>query len=126
MTLKVGEILNLAVPFSGLPKPTVDWKFNGKEINGKCLINSAVNLYLSFALWSSSKHFTKFSDINRIKVKDLSTSTTLNIKEVTQKDTGTYKLTLSNSVASKSYDINVKVLSKELQLTTLYSFIIFL
>ena len=110
LTLKVGEKLNLSVPVAGLPKPTVDWKFNEKEIIGKTFND---HLKIKTKLYSFLT-LQIFSEDNRVKITDLSSSTTLNIKEVARKDTGAYKLTLTNSVATKSYNINVKVLGKEL------------
>ena len=59
LTLKVGEKLNLSVPIAGLPKPTVDWKFNEKDIIGNFFVLEYSNELKQWDFNNSFKNFRR-------------------------------------------------------------------
>ena len=75
--------------FSGTPKPTFTWSFGGKDIQ----------------------------DGGRFSITNVDFEYSLNIKEATEADSGTYKLTAKSSAGEVTMDMEVKVTAKAVKPT---------
>ena len=85
VTLKVGVAHVAEVPFSAYPMPKAAWTFNSGRYN----------------------------DTKRFKDETIIGMTSLQMSKVVRKDTGKYKVKLSNEHGSCEYTLHLTVLGKE-------------
>ncbi|XP_014667689.1 PREDICTED: twitchin-like isoform X2 [Priapulus caudatus] len=86
ITLKGGETLDVEIPFSGKPDPTVRWNHNGKPL-------------------------TMGSD-DRLNLDDTDFVARLTVTNVNRNDSGPYVMKLSNELGTKDCHLRVKVIDK--------------
>ncbi|GLH11531.1 Titin, partial [Gryllus bimaculatus] len=82
--VRAGEPINIQIPLSGAPIPTIDW----------------------------TKNTTRLPESNRISMNTTSDSTQLRIEASTRKDSGKYTITAKNDYGRDSADIEVIVVDK--------------
>lgn len=82
LILKAGQSTAIEVPFSGFPQPDVKWSFND----------------------------AKLPDAKRIKTETIIGMSALTMAKVIRKDSGNYKITVTNEHGQCSFTVKVIVL----------------
>uniref|UniRef100_A0A8C0QM07 Titin n=1 Tax=Chelonoidis abingdonii TaxID=106734 RepID=A0A8C0QM07_CHEAB len=83
-SIQVGQDLQVEIPISGRPKPTVTWTKDGQPLK----------------------------QTTRVNVNDLPNLTVLNIKETHKEDSGMYGITVANVIGQKSACVEIITLDK--------------
>ncbi len=84
LILKSGESTAIEMPFVGNPQPKVSWTYNAG----------------------------KFPDAKRMKSQTIVNMTSMTLAKAVRKDSGDYKVTLSNDYGEASFTIHLTVLGR--------------